>query len=117
MARRMAFLRWPSCSSLAVNVHDYLGFDCGCSKRREAPAPPDPNEVVIRLRKTDDPPEVYRYTPAGDAILEPHKRMLQVFLANGFKLAAHRETRLIPVYELVVAVDGPKLRESGWASL
>ena len=51
-------------------------------------------------------------TPAGEAVLEPHERMLQALLSNRFKLAAHRETRLIPVYELVVAGDGPKLRET-----
>jgi uncharacterized protein (TIGR03435 family) len=39
-------------------------------------------------------------------------RMLQALLSNRFKLATHRETRLIPAYELVVAGDGPKLRES-----
>jgi uncharacterized protein (TIGR03435 family) len=33
-------------------------------------------------------------------------------LSKYFKLAVHRETRLIPVYELVIAGDGPKLRES-----
>ncbi len=33
-------------------------------------------------------------------------------LSQYFKLSAHRETRLIPVYELVIAGDGPKLRES-----
>jgi uncharacterized protein (TIGR03435 family) len=40
------------------------------------------------------------------------ERMLQTLLSDRFKLAAHRETRLIPVYELVIAGDGPKLRES-----
>ncbi len=38
--------------------------------------------------------------------------MLQRLLSDYFKLAVHRETRLIPVYELVIAGDGPKLRES-----
>jgi uncharacterized protein (TIGR03435 family) len=38
--------------------------------------------------------------------------MLQGLLSDRFKLAVHRETRLIPVYELVIAGDGPKLRES-----
>jgi uncharacterized protein (TIGR03435 family) len=33
-------------------------------------------------------------------------------LSKYFKLAVHRETRLIPVYELVIAGDGPKVRES-----
>jgi uncharacterized protein (TIGR03435 family) len=34
------------------------------------------------------------------------------FLSQYFKLAVHHETRLIPVYELLIAGDGPKLRES-----
>jgi uncharacterized protein (TIGR03435 family) len=50
-------------------------------------------------------------TPAGEAI-QPHERMLQALLSSRFKLAAHRETRLVPAYELVIAGDGPKLRES-----
>jgi uncharacterized protein (TIGR03435 family) len=37
--------------------------------------------------------------------------MLQGVLSDYFKLAVHRETRLIPVYELTVG-DGSKLRES-----
>ena len=40
------------------------------------------------------------------------ERMLQALLSDRFKLVAHRETRPIPVYELVIAEDGPKLQES-----
>ncbi len=40
------------------------------------------------------------------------ERILQGLLSNRFKLAVHRETRLIPVYELVIAGDAPKLQES-----
>jgi uncharacterized protein (TIGR03435 family) len=43
--------------------------------------------------------------------VEGGERMLQGVLADYFKLAVHRETRLIPVYELT-AGDGSKLRES-----
>ena len=42
---------------------------------------------------------------------EGGERMLQGLLSDYFKLAVHRETRLIPVYELAVG-DGSKLRES-----
>ena len=51
-------------------------------------------------------------TVAGEAHEERGNPRLQALLSDGFKLAVHRETRLIPAYELVVAGDGPKLRES-----
>lgn len=35
--------------------------------------------------------------------------MLQELLARRFKLVLHRETRMLPVYELVIAKGGPKL--------
>jgi uncharacterized protein (TIGR03435 family) len=37
------------------------------------------------------------------------KAMLQTLLADRFALVLHRETRQLPVYELVVAKGGPKL--------
>jgi uncharacterized protein (TIGR03435 family) len=37
------------------------------------------------------------------------RMMLQDLLANRFKLVVHRETRMLSVYELVVAKGGPKL--------
>jgi uncharacterized protein (TIGR03435 family) len=40
------------------------------------------------------------------------QHMLQVFLAERFKLAAHAETRELPIYSLVVAKNGPKLHEA-----
>jgi uncharacterized protein (TIGR03435 family) len=47
---------------------------------------------------------------------QENERMLQALLSNRFKLAVHREIRMIPVYELVISADGPKLRESAPAS-
>ncbi len=47
--------------------------------------------------------------PASD----PEQRlMLQAMLADRFQMTAHTETRVLPAYELVVAKNGPKLRES-----
>jgi len=43
---------------------------------------------------------------------DPGRLLESGLLSKYFQLAVHRETRLIPVYELVVAGDGPKLRES-----
>jgi uncharacterized protein (TIGR03435 family) len=39
-------------------------------------------------------------------------KLLQALLVERFKLAAHRATQEHPVYALVVAKDGPKLKES-----
>ncbi len=39
-------------------------------------------------------------------------RMLRTLLADRFKLTLHHELRVEPVYELKVAPNGPKLRES-----
>jgi bla regulator protein BlaR1 len=38
--------------------------------------------------------------------------MKQALLADRFKLKAHFETREMPVYQLIVAKDGPKLKEN-----
>jgi uncharacterized protein (TIGR03435 family) len=40
------------------------------------------------------------------------QRMLQSLLAERFKLVLHHETKMLPVYELVIAKTGPKLKES-----
>jgi bla regulator protein BlaR1 len=40
------------------------------------------------------------------------RRMLQALLADHFKLAVHRETRQLPVYALLIAESGPKLKEA-----
>lgn len=41
------------------------------------------------------------------------RQMLQSLLADRFKLQLHRSMKEMPVYALVVAKNGPKLRESG----
>jgi bla regulator protein BlaR1 len=40
------------------------------------------------------------------------QRMLQVLLADRFKLTTHRETRELPIYALVIAKNGPKFQEA-----
>ena len=40
------------------------------------------------------------------------QRMLQALLADRFKLTIHRETKALPAYSLVIAKNGPKLKEA-----
>ena len=49
--------------------------------------------------------------PAGTT-KEQYQMMLQNLLTERFQLVLHHETKVLPVYELVVAKDGPKLKES-----
>jgi bla regulator protein BlaR1 len=39
-------------------------------------------------------------------------RMMQALIADQFRLSLHRETRELPVYELVIAKNGPKIQEA-----
>jgi uncharacterized protein (TIGR03435 family) len=50
--------------------------------------------------------------PPGTTI-EQFQRMLQNLLAERFKLVVHHESKVLPVYDLVVGKNGPKLRVSG----
>lgn len=43
---------------------------------------------------------------------EQFQKMLQNLLAERFRLAIHRETKTLPVFDLVIAKNGPRLRES-----
>lgn len=40
------------------------------------------------------------------------QRMLQALLTDRFRLTPHRETKELPVYELIIAENGPKLQEA-----
>jgi uncharacterized protein (TIGR03435 family) len=48
----------------------------------------------------------------GTPTREEFRQMLQLVLADRFKLKVHREMREMPVYALVVGKNGPKFKES-----
>ncbi len=51
-------------------------------------------------------------TMPPDTTKEQFRMMLQNLLAERFKMAVHRETKDLPMYSLVVARSGPKIKES-----
>jgi uncharacterized protein (TIGR03435 family) len=48
----------------------------------------------------------------GTPTVEQVRPMLQTLLAERFQLKFHRETRVLPMYDLVIGKRGPKLQES-----
>jgi uncharacterized protein (TIGR03435 family) len=70
---------------------------------------------VYPLAQPGDPLSTDRYDimakASGDASEEQTRRMLQALLEDRFKVVAHRETRELPLFALVVGKKGPKFRE------
>jgi uncharacterized protein (TIGR03435 family) len=54
--------------------------------------------------------------PEGPDDPERTNLMMQTLLADRFKLAIHRETKEMPIYELVTGKNGPKLKASAEAA-
>lgn len=56
--------------------------------------------------------------PGGNVFtFEQMKKCVEAVLASQFNLAFHREKRVLPIYELVVASDGLKLEEPQFGGL
>ena len=57
--------------------------------------------------------DIIARAPGDHALIrEEFRNMLQALLADRFKLSVHREMKEMPVYALVTANKGPKLKES-----
>jgi uncharacterized protein (TIGR03435 family) len=89
-------IRYPymSLKNLLMNAYDVKGFQIA------GPAWLDTERFDITAVM---PPETTK---------EQFRVMLQNLLSERFKLTIHRETKELPMYSLVVARNGPKLKES-----
>ena len=72
-----------------------------------APKWMDPEPTAADFEKYDIEVKI----PPGTT-KEQYQRMFKNLLTERFKLVLHHETRVLPVYELVVAKDGRKFKES-----
>jgi uncharacterized protein (TIGR03435 family) len=71
-------------------------------------------DIQAKMDQSDT--ETLRKLPQDEA-QKLRQRMLQALLADRFKLTVHRETRELPVYSLVVAKGGIKMREAAAGDL
>lgn len=79
-----------------------------------------PNWAIFQIRYDVDARVSEADLPAWkDPALQPEmlRSMLQAMLADRFNLAAHRETKVVPVYDLSVGNRGPKLTPYNGATL
>ena len=70
-------------------------------------------DVLAKAPEPAEATDLRKLTDAQrDRLGEQIRQRLQALLAERFQLTIHRETKEMPVYALVVAKNGPKLKES-----
>ena len=87
-------------NAYGLGMHQIIGFPRWAETDRYSLS------VKMDMEKLD----VFKTLPIEEQ-LRQQQLMMQAVLAERYQLKAHLETREMPVYELVVANGGPKLRE------
>jgi uncharacterized protein (TIGR03435 family) len=87
-------------NAYGVGMHQVIGFPRWAETDRYSMAANLDREKL----------EAFKALPIDEQVRQ-QRLMMQTVLADKYQLKAHLETREMPVYELVVANGGPKLRE------
>jgi uncharacterized protein (TIGR03435 family) len=87
-------------NAYGLGMHQVIGF----------PGWADTDRYALSVGMDLEKLEAFKTLPM-DEQLRQQRLMMQAVLAERYQLKAHHETREMPVYELVVANGGPKLRE------
>jgi uncharacterized protein (TIGR03435 family) len=87
-------------NAYGLGMHQVMGF----------PGWAETDRYVLQATMDREKFEAFK-TLSLDEQLRQQRLMTQAVLADRYQLKAHYETRQMPVYELVVANGGPKLRE------
>jgi uncharacterized protein (TIGR03435 family) len=97
-----------------LSLKDLLQFAYDLPKSQIIGGPPWLDSTMFDIDAKSDP-SIDAELQALPADQARHRKqlMVQVLLADRFKLVAHQETRQLPVYALVVAKGGPKFKPSG----
>ena len=87
-------------NAYGLGMHQVMGF----------PGWAETDRYVLQATMDREKFEAFKTLPL-DEQLRQQRLMTQAVLADRYQLKTHHETREMPVYELVVANGGPKLRE------
>ncbi len=100
-----------------VKVKDLVGWAYDFQFYQVAGGPDWFNSQELRSNRYDVEAKIDQTATGGKVDLQQIKLMVQSLLADRFQLRVHREMRELPVYALVVALNGPKLRTAKDAEL
>jgi bla regulator protein BlaR1 len=96
-----------------VTLQDLIQVAYGIEKSQISGAPnwlnSESYDLETRIEKSEVD-ELQKLTPDQRSVVQ--HRMLRALLAERFNLKLHQETKDLPVYELVIAQNGPKLQEA-----
>jgi uncharacterized protein (TIGR03435 family) len=99
--------------AINVRLKAILQFAFGISETQILGGPAWIDSTKFDIEAKADSSVDDRMRALGSVAAKRQKQvMLQALLADRFHLAAHEETRQLPIYVLVVAKNGPKFKES-----
>jgi uncharacterized protein (TIGR03435 family) len=104
---------WTNARFTATNVplKMLLQFSYGMPESRILGAPAWVDSTTFDIEAKSDASIDEQMGKLTSDLAKPQKlAMLQALLADRFKLATHTETRQLPIYSLVLAKGGPKLK-------
>jgi uncharacterized protein (TIGR03435 family) len=102
--------RWSAINITLLNLMQWA-YDIPQKQILEGPSWMDSTRFDIRAT-TDAPTDAMLRALPGERDREVKHRMVQRLLEQRFAMKLHRETRVLPAYDLVVAKGGSKLTES-----
>jgi uncharacterized protein (TIGR03435 family) len=96
-----------------LSLKELLQFAYGLPKSQILGGPSWLESTMFDIDAKSDPSmDAQLHKLPSDQARHQKQLMVQAVLADRFQLAAHQETRQLPIYELVVAKGGPKFRSS-----
>ena len=96
-----------------LSIRDLIQYAYNLPKSQILGGPPWLNSAMYDIDAKSDPEQDEKLKAMSSEEAAQQKRlMVQALLADRFVLSAHRETRELPIYDLVLAKDGAKFQPS-----
>jgi len=109
----MRIMNTPDGLTATVPLHELIRLAYGVQTFQISGAPDWAKSDKYNIEAKMDKSTVDELSKISEDQRQPtRQRMLQALLAERFKLTLHRETKELPVYDLIIAKGGPKLEQA-----